>query len=96
MIRNKALPIRDLLMHYLRQEGLETPLMEYRIIQAWPKVAGEVVSKYTKETYIRNSMLYVRLSSAALKQNLMMMHKEYAQKLNAYVGTQVITDVNFL
>lgn len=96
MIRSKAQPLGDILLQFLRSEGLETPLLEYRITQAWPVVAGEMISKYTTEVYVRNSMLHVKLKSPALKQNLMMMHQELARKLNTHVGSQVITDVRFI
>lgn len=96
MIRSKSKPLGDILMQYLRSEGLETPLLEYRITQAWSPVVGEVISKYTSEVYVRNSILHVKLKSPALKQNLMMMHQELARKLNAHVGSQVISDVRFI
>ena len=50
-------------MQFLRSEGLETPLLEHRIINAWPAVMGEGISKYTSELYIRNSILWVKLKS---------------------------------
>ena len=53
MIRNKPKQIGDLLMQFLRSEGLETPLLEHRIVNAWPAVMGEAVSKYTSELYIK-------------------------------------------
>ena len=96
MIKNKPKQLGDLLMQFLRSEGLETPLLEYRIVNAWSDVMGEGVSKYTADIYVRNSILWVKLKSPALKQNLMMMHSEIARKLNAYVQHQVITDVHFL
>ena len=96
MIKNKPKQIGDLLMQFLRSEGLETPLLEHRIINAWPTVMGDGISKYTTELYIRNSILWVKLKSPALKQNLMMMHGDIARKLNAYVQYQVISDVHFL
>lgn len=96
MIRNKPKLIGDILMQFLRSEGLETPLLEHRIINAWPAVMGEGISKYTSELYIRNSILWVKLKSPALKQNLLMMHGEITRKLNAHVQSKVITDVHFL
>lgn len=83
-------------MQFLRSEGLETPLLEHRIVSAWTTVMGEGVSKYTSDLYVKNSVLWVKLKSPALKQNLMMMHSEIARKLNAHVQSQVISDVHFL
>ena len=96
MIKNKPKQIGDLLMQFLRSEGLEIPLMEHRIVQAWPAVMGEGISRYTSEVYVKNSILWVKLKSPALKQNLLMMHGDITRKLNAYVQSQVITDVHFL
>ena len=96
MIRNKPKPLGDLLMQFLRQEGLETPLLEHRIVQAWVPVMGEAISKYTSELYVRNSILWVKLKSPALKNNLLMMHTDITRRLNSYVQSQVITDVRFI
>ena len=96
MIKNRPKQLGDLLMQFLRAEGLETPLLEHRIINAWPAVMGDTISRYTSELYIKNSILWVKLKSPALKQNLLMMHGDITRKLNAYVQSQVITDVHFL
>ena len=95
MIYTKAQPLRDVLLTYLRAEGLETPLLEYRITQAWPEVMGEAISRYTRQVYVRGGQLHVQLTSSVLRQELMMEHRRIAQKLNAHVGAQVITDVTF-
>ncbi len=88
-------PLGDILLAFLRAEGLETPLLEYRIVQAWPEVMGSVVARYSRQTFIREGKLHVQVSSAPLRQNLMMEHKRIAQKLNDHVGAFVISDVCF-
>ena len=66
MIKNKPKQLGDLLMQFLRSEGLETPLLEHRIINAWPAVMGDTISRYTTDIYIKNSILWVKLKSPAL------------------------------
>ncbi|MBP5392797.1 MAG: DUF721 domain-containing protein [Bacteroidaceae bacterium] len=95
MIQTSSQPLQDILLAFLRQEGLETPLLEYRIAQAWPEVMGEMVNRYTKQVFVREGKLHVQLSSAPLRQNLMMEHKRIAQKLNDHVGSYVVSDVCF-
>jgi hypothetical protein len=46
-------------------------------------------------TYIYNQTLYVRLSSPALRAELSMRRQELTNKLNTYVGSQVIADIRF-
>ncbi len=82
-------------MRTLREQGLETPLQQKRLVEAWPEVAGDLIKRYTLNTYIYNQTLYVRLSNPALRADLSMRREEFVQKLNAVVGEQVITDVRF-
>jgi len=95
MIRTNTRALNDVLLAFLREQGLETPLLEYRITQAWPEVMGQTISRYTKQVFVKESKLQVQISSAPLRQNLMMEHKRIAQKLNEHVGSYVISDVCF-
>ena len=93
MERRKSEAIGDVLQRFLRQEGLETPLAQYRLIQAWPQVTGKAVANATDELYIKNQTLYARLTSAVLRSELMMQRQALAYALNQAVQKQVITDV---
>ena len=95
MIRTKTHTMHDALLAFLREEGLETPLLEYRVTQAWSEVMGQTISRYTKQVFVKESKLQVQITSAPLRQNLMMEHKRIAQKLNEHVGSYVISDVCF-
>ena len=72
---------------------VETPLNEHRLIQAWDTVLGPAVSRYTKEIRIYNQVLFVTISSAALRNELMMRRTELVARLNAQAGAQVITQI---
>ena len=95
MKRNNAEQIGELIRHYLRQESLESPLNERRLISAWPEVLGPTIASYTRELYIKNQVLYVHLTSAALRQELMMGRELLVRNLNRHVGAQVITNIIF-
>ena len=95
MMQGKTYTMCDALQTFLREEGLETPLLEYRITQAWPEVMGQTISRYTRQVFVREGKLQVQITSAPLRQNLMMEHKRIAQKLNDHVGSYVISDVCF-
>ena len=44
MKRNDAEQIGKLIQQYLRQESLESPLNEQRLLDAWPQVLGPAAS----------------------------------------------------
>ena len=95
MKRGETKPIAALVRAMLREEGLETPLNEHRLINAWGEVLGGAVSFYTKELYIHNQVLYVTLTSSVLRHELFMNRKELVRKLNEHVCAVVITDIIF-
>lgn len=94
MKRKDAEPIGKLIQRFLRQESLETPLNQQRLLDAWPQILGPA-SAYTTNLYIRNQTLYVHLTSAALRQELMMGRELLIRNLNQKVGATVITNIIF-
>lgn len=95
MKRNNTELVGDVIRQLLRQEGLETPLNEYRLVESWKDVVGPAISKYTTNLYIKNQILYVHLSSSVLRQELMMGREMLVRNLNAHVGAQVIANIIF-
>jgi predicted nucleic acid-binding Zn ribbon protein len=95
MFKREVKSIGGLVLHNLRVHGLETPLLQKRLIESWPEVAGEAIARYTTEVRIYNQTLYVRLRVPALRADLSMRRQEFVQLLNARVGAQVISDVRF-
>ena len=95
MFKKEVKGIKELILRNLRVQGLETPLLQKRLIEAWPEVAGKSISRYTGSVSIRNQTLYVHLTNPALRADLSMQRGEYVKRLNDYVGNQVITDIRF-
>ena len=95
LFKREVQSVKDLILQAMREQGLETPLNQKRLVEAWPEVAGPVIARYTLNTYIYNQTLFVRLSNPALRSDLSMMRQELVKKLNDYVGEQIITDVRF-
>lgn len=95
MKRNNTEQISDVLRQFLRQQGLETPLNEYRLVDAWKDVVGPVIARYTTNLFIKNQVLYVSLSSSVIRQELMMGREMLIRNLNAQVGSQVIVNIVF-
>lgn len=95
MKRGSLKSISEILRETCREEGLETPLNEYRLIQAWGQLLGSSVQSYTKNLFIKNQILYVTLTSSVLRQELMMNRRTLVHRLNEHVKAQVITNIIF-
>lgn len=95
MKRNNAEQIGEVIRKFLRQSGLESPLNEFRLVDAWRDVVGPTIAKYTLNLYIRNQTLFVHLSSSVLRQELQMQREMLVRHLNEKVGASVIVDIVF-
>ena len=95
MFKRDVQQIKDLILRNLRAQGLETPLLQKRLIDAWPTVMGPGIAAYTQNLFIRNQTLYVHLTSPALRADLSMQRQDIVKRLNTEVGSQVIADIRF-
>lgn len=96
MPNSNSSSITDALFEYLRESGLEQSVLEVQIEEIWPQVMGEMVNKLTRSVEVKDGMLVVRVSSAALKTQLFENRFELVRKLNEAVGSTVIRDCRIL
>lgn len=95
MKRKKTEGIKDVIYQYLRDNGLETPLNEFRATQAWGSIVGPAISKYTTDIKIYNQTMFVSVSSSVVRNELLMKRSLLTKKVNDHVGAQVITQIVF-
>lgn len=93
MFRRDVKNLSDVLNLYLRESGLETPLQQRRLIDAWDAVVGKGIAYYTAEKSIKNQTLFVKITNPALRGDLSMMRSQLVKRLNSYVGGMVIADI---
>ena len=95
MFRRKETHIDKPLNDFLRQSGLETPLLQRRLIASWPEIVGKYTASLTGDICIKNQTLMVKLNSPALRQELSMQSAKLIENLNGKVGSQIITSIRF-
>lgn len=84
--------IDKLLNHY----KLRGKFDETGIVAMWPEVMGTAVANRTKQIYIHQKKLFVRIESSVVKNELLIVKSAIVDKLNEKSGSQVITDIVFL
>lgn len=93
MFKRHPEEIEGVVRSFLRNNGLETPWLQHRLLDAWDNVAGTIVARYTEEKDIRNQTLWVKVVNPAVRADLHMRRSEIVAKLNESVGAQIITDL---
>lgn len=72
---------------------LKRKLAEHRAVRAWYELLGEGVANYTRNAYFSRGVLYVQLSSSVLRAELLMSKQGLIEKINAYAGMNIISDI---
>lgn len=83
-------------MDFLRENGLERSVLAVQVEEVWPRVMGETVARLTRSVEVKDGVLIVRVSSAALKAQLFENRFELVRKLNEAVGAEAIRDCRIL
>ena len=95
MKRTQARSIGDIIEGFMKEEKLDTQVDEYRACELWPRLVGPGINRYTVSRDVRGGVMYVRLSSAVLRNELMMGRSSLIQRINEALGREVIHEIVF-
>ena len=70
-------------------------LDELKILKGWSGVVGPFIAQYTKDLYLRNGVLFARITSDSLRNELGFSKTLLLKHLNDIVGHEVVTDIVF-
>ena len=90
------IPLKEGLEALVKAYRLRGKLNEVTVVASWEKVMGKAVALKTQEVYVNQGRLFVRLTSAPLKHELVMAKTRVAELINAEVGEVVVKEVIFL
>jgi predicted nucleic acid-binding Zn ribbon protein len=93
MQKSNQQSIKEAIDALLRIYGLDGRMKEVRLVGSWEKVMGKMIARHTKEIFIRDRKLYVRLDSAALRGELSYGTEKMVKMLNEEAGGSVIDEV---
>jgi len=97
MIRkSNEITLKEAIEALLISYKLSDKLDETRLIASWVKVVGKLIVRHTDELYVKNRILYVKLDSAALRNELAMAKSKLVISINRTTGKDVIEDIRFL
>ncbi|MEO5912089.1 MAG: DUF721 domain-containing protein [Pelobium sp.] len=87
------------------KEAMEQMLKVYRLkgkydetfaISSWEEVVGKAVANRTKEIFIRDKKLFLRIESSVVKNELKMMRDQIMANMNEKAGGEVVVEMVFL
>lgn len=88
-------PLKDVIDKLLKAYRLDGKMKEMDVLAAWPEMMGIAVSNRTKELFIRNKTLIVKMDSSVLRDELSHGKQVIIQRVNQEAGFEIINDVWF-
>ena len=96
MGRTNDKSLKDAIEQMLQVYKLRRKFDETSLILVWPEMMGKAVANRTKDIFIRDRKLFIRMESAVIKNELMMMRSNIIEKMNAHAGSSIIDEIIFL
>jgi len=88
--------VKDAISKMLDVYRLRRKFDETSILSIWPEIMGTAIGNRTKQIYIHDKKLFLRIESSVIKNELIMVRQGIIQKLNEHAGSEVITEMIFL
>ncbi|MCE5174577.1 MAG: DUF721 domain-containing protein [Bacteroidales bacterium] len=95
MRRRNTQSLHEILDEALKSMKIDGKLFETRLINAYPEIVGSGIAAHTKSLYIQRGVLYVKIDSAVIRNELQMMRQSLIEHLNRQVGHDTIKDIVF-
>ena len=85
----------ELFSGWLKDANLEGKFKSTRLVEAWPRLMGEMIARHTVSVRINDGTLHVILDSAPLRQELFQSREDIIRLLNEEAGSEVIKEIVF-
>jgi predicted nucleic acid-binding Zn ribbon protein len=89
-------PVKEVIEQMLNVYKLKRKFEETSVIAHWAELMGHSVANRTKELYIYEKKLYLRIESSVIKNEIQIMHTQIIQKINEKAGSVLIEEIIFL
>jgi len=87
--------IKDLISTVFKSYNQGYKYEETSVINSWEQIVGTMIAKKTSKIFINKKVLYLTLTSPALKNELRYHKLVLIDKINDFAKQKVINDINF-
>ena len=94
--KSNELTMKAAIEQLLDTYKLSDQFLAEKIKSNWPELVGKVIANRTDEISIRQQKLYLKVSSASLRQELIMMKTNLIDNINEYAGKKLINEIVLL
>ena len=85
--------VGDAIKVFLKSSKLKGKIQALQIEEAWEKIMGNTIAKYTDKIEIINTTLFIYSTVAPLKNELLYQKAKIIERVNEALGERVIKEV---
>lgn len=85
--------VGDAISKLLQTYHIDGKFDEAKLINAWEEVMGKTIANRTEKIYINKDILFVRVTSAALKHELNMSKQKILDNFKEHLGKSVVSEI---
>ncbi|GAA4071592.1 DUF721 domain-containing protein [Flavobacterium cheonanense] len=85
--------ISEVLQQFIQANKLEAGMDKIDVEQAWKSLMGNGVNSYTQEVILKGSTLYVKLTSAVLREELSYGKQKIIAMLNEELRKEIVKNL---
>ena len=89
-------PIKEAIEQMLNVYKIKRRFDETAVVAAWPQLVGKPVANRTKELFIHDKKLFLRIESSVIKNELMLMRTQIIDKINDEAKGIIVDEIIFL
>lgn len=88
--------LKEAIAQMMQVYKLKRKFDETSIVTLWPELMGTSVGNRTKEVFIRNKKLFLKIESSVVKNELLIMRSQIIERINEKAGSELVTEIIFL
>ncbi len=90
MKRTNERTIGEILQDFFARPEIAAKVAEGRIPEVWREVVGDLAANQTTDLRLENHVLYARIQSSVVRQELFYRRNSIAAKLNQVLGVKLV------
>lgn len=91
----KTISLGEAIDGFLESYNLKRKYNETGLIGSWEKIMGKTIASRTEKIYIKDKTLFLKISSAPLRQELVLAKSHLIKRINKEMGLELIDEVIF-
>ena len=94
MKRNyKLKPIKNIIENFVEQKSISDGIFNVKVQKAWVNSVEKKILDYTKEIYVKDEVLYIKVSNPILKQEILYSKQKVINLINEELEKDLIKKI---